>query len=154
MICYCKYTLLILPRCPHQQIMPIRHRFAAIHRTTSIDGRRQHTNCPHWSSINYNKNKWTRQHDDVIKWKHFPRHWPFVRGIHQSPLNSPGKGMWRGALVFSLICTWIYGCVNKRKVSDLRRHGTHYDVTVAIGHTQRVEPWYQECFVTNVVRDA
>ena len=21
-------------------------------------------------------------HDDVIKWKHFPRHWPFVRGIH------------------------------------------------------------------------
>ena len=23
-------------------------------------------------------------HDDVIKWKHFPRYWPFVRGIHQS----------------------------------------------------------------------
>ena len=23
-------------------------------------------------------------HDDVIKWKHFPRHWPFVRGIHRS----------------------------------------------------------------------
>ena len=22
-------------------------------------------------------------HDDVIKWKHFPRYWPFVRGIHQ-----------------------------------------------------------------------
>ena len=21
-------------------------------------------------------------HDDVIKYKHFPRHWPFVRGIH------------------------------------------------------------------------
>ena len=21
-------------------------------------------------------------HDDVIKWKHFPRDWPFVRGIH------------------------------------------------------------------------
>ena len=21
-------------------------------------------------------------HDDVIKWKHFPRNWPFVRGIH------------------------------------------------------------------------
>ena len=20
-------------------------------------------------------------HDDVIKWKHFPRYWPFVRGI-------------------------------------------------------------------------
>ena len=22
-------------------------------------------------------------HDDVIKWKHFPRYWPFVRRIHQ-----------------------------------------------------------------------
>ena len=22
-------------------------------------------------------------HDDVIKWKHFPRHWPFVREIHR-----------------------------------------------------------------------
>ena len=21
------------------------------------------------------------RHDDVIKWKHFPRYWPFVRGI-------------------------------------------------------------------------
>ena len=27
-------------------------------------------------------------HDDVIKWKHFPRYWPFVRGIPQSPVNS------------------------------------------------------------------
>ena len=25
-----------------------------------------------------------RIHDDVIKWKHFPRNWPFVRGIHRS----------------------------------------------------------------------
>ena len=31
-------------------------------------------------------------HDDVIKWKHFPRYWPFVRGIHRSPVNSPNKG--------------------------------------------------------------
>ena len=28
-------------------------------------------------------------HDDVIKWKHFLRYWPFVRGIHQSPVNFP-----------------------------------------------------------------
>ena len=46
-------------------------------------------------------------HDDVIKWKHFPRYWPFVRGIHRSPVNSPHKGQWRGALMFSLICAWI-----------------------------------------------
>ena len=28
-------------------------------------------------------------HDDVMKWRHFPRYWPFVRGIHRSPVNSP-----------------------------------------------------------------
>ena len=28
-------------------------------------------------------------HDDVNKWKHFPRYWPFVRGIHQSPVKMP-----------------------------------------------------------------
>ena len=38
--------------------------------------------------------------DDVIKWKHFPRYWPFVREIHWLPVNSPHKGQWRGALMF------------------------------------------------------
>ena len=29
-------------------------------------------------------------HDDVIKWKHFPRYWSFVRGIHrQIPSQRP-----------------------------------------------------------------
>ena len=45
-------------------------------------------------------------HDDVIKWRHFPRYWPFVRGIHRSPVNSPHKGQWHRALMFSLICVW------------------------------------------------
>ena len=43
-------------------------------------------------------------HGDVIKWKHFPRSWPFVRGIHRSPVNSPHESQWRRALMFSLIC--------------------------------------------------
>ena len=50
-----------------------------------------------------------RSHDDVIKWKHFPRYWPFVRGIHRSSVNSPHKGQWRGALMFTLICARING---------------------------------------------
>ena len=41
----------------------------------------------------------TINHDHVIRWKHFPRYWPFVRGIHRSPVNSPHKGQWRGALM-------------------------------------------------------
>ena len=71
-------------------------------------------------------------HDDVIKWKHFPRYWPFVRGIHRSPVNSPHKGQWRVALMFSLICDRINSWVNNREAGDLRRYLTHYDVTVMI----------------------
>ena len=71
-------------------------------------------------------------HDDVIKWKHIPRYWPFVRGIHRSPVNSPHKGQWCGALVFSLICARINRWENNREAGDLRRHGAHYDVIVMI----------------------
>ena len=69
-------------------------------------------------------------HDDVIKWKLFPRYWPFVRGIHRSPVNSPHKGQWRPALMFSVICTRINGWVNNREAGDLRRNLAHHDVTV------------------------
>ena len=71
-------------------------------------------------------------HEDIIKWKHFPRYWPFVGGIHWSLVNSPYKGQWSGALMFSLICDWIYGWVNNGEACDLRRHHAHYDVTVMI----------------------
>ena len=67
-------------------------------------------------------------HDHVIKW--YPRYWPFVRGIHQSPVNSPHNGQWRGAWMFPLICAWINGWVNNREAGDLRRHRAHYDVTL------------------------
>ena len=69
-------------------------------------------------------------HDDVIKWKHFPCYRPFMPGIHQSPVNSPHKGQWRAALLFSLICTGINGWLNNGENGDLRRHRPHYDVTV------------------------
>ena len=69
------------------------------------------------------------EHDDVIQWKHFPRYWPFVRGIHRSPVNSPHKGRWRGAFMFSFICAWINGWVNNREADYLRPHHAHYGVT-------------------------
>ena len=71
-----------------------------------------------------------RLHDDVSKWKHFPRYWPFVRGIHRSTVNSPHKGQWRGALMFSLICVWINRWVNNGEAGDFRRYRAHYDVIV------------------------
>ena len=43
------------------------------------------------------------------------------------PVNSLHKSQWRGALMFSLICVWINGCVNNREAGDLRYHRVHYD---------------------------
>ena len=71
-------------------------------------------------------------HDDVIKWKHFPCNWPFVRGIHRSPAKFLHKGQWRGALMFSLISVWINDWVNNREVGNLRPHRGHYDVIVMV----------------------
>ena len=54
----------------------------------------------------------------------------FVRGIHRSPVNSPHKGQWHGALMFSLIGARTNGWANNRDAGDLIRHRAHYNVTV------------------------
>ena len=73
-----------------------------------------------------------KRHDDVIKLKLFLRYWPFVRGIHRSPVNSPHKGQWHGVLMFSLIFAWINGWVNNREADHLRPNLAYYDVTVMV----------------------
>ena len=75
---------------------------------------------------------YSAMYDDIMKWKHFLRYWPFVRGIHPSPVNSLHKGQWRGAMMFSWICTWINSWVNNREAGDLRCHRAHYGVTVMV----------------------
>ena len=67
-------------------------------------------------------------HDYVIKWKRFPRYWPFVRRIQWSPVDSLHKGPVTPALIFSLKST--NGYTNRRDADDLGRHRAHYDVTV------------------------
>ena len=61
-------------------------------------------------------------------WRHqmetLPRYWPVVR------VDSPHKDQWRGALMFSLICVWTNRWANHRDAGGLKRHRTHYDVTV------------------------
>ena len=84
-----------------------------------------------------------RIHDDVIEWKHFPRYWPFVRGIHRWPVNSPHKGQWRWVLMFSLIFAWTNGWVNNQDASDLRRHCAHYCVIVM--YSRHVLSGYDIC---------
>ena len=73
----------------------------------------------------WDRNASTCWHDDVIKWKHFPRYWPFVWGIHRSQVNSPHKGQLRGALMFSLIFDVFFDLL---LIFDL--WSAHYDVTV------------------------
>ena len=55
---------------------------------------------------------------------------PLVRGIQWRPVNSPHKGQWHEALMFSLICTWMNCWVNNHEAGELRCHCAHYDVTV------------------------
>ena len=64
---------------------------------------------------------------------------------HRSPVDSPHKGQWRGALMFSLIWAWA----NSREAGDLRHHRAHYDVTVMndlySGTGNSLQPvWLQE----------
>ena len=90
--------------------------------------------------VNMNKNSiglWWRScepieifHDGVIKWKHFLSYWFFVRGIHQSPGDSPHQGQLRRVLMFSLICDWRVVEQNVWDGGDLRRIDVHCDVTV------------------------
>ena len=67
----------------------------------------KHMQITTYRKYNLCKLNYSNHHDDVIKWKYFPRYWPFVRGIHWSPVIFPHKGQWRGALRFSLICARI-----------------------------------------------
>ena len=70
----------------------------------------------------------------ITWWRHqmktFSASLALCGGIHRSSVNSPHKGQWRGALMFSLICAWMNGWVNNRETGDLRRHRAHYDVIV------------------------
>ena len=88
-------------------------------------------------------------HDDVIKWNHSPRYWPIVRGSRRSPVDSPHKGQWREAVMFSLILTWTNGGANNRDAGDLRRHGGHFDVTVMavtlLSHGYERMQWIYQC---------
>ena len=97
-------------------------------------------------------------YDEVIKWKNFPRYWPFVWGIHRSPVNSPNKGQWRRALMFSLILR-----LNKRLSKQSRgwwfetplrplwRHSSFIDNWCTDQHLGDMVncyiPWYSDCVV-------
>ena len=89
-----------------------------------------------------------------MQWKHFPRYWPFVRGIIRSPANSPHKGQSRRALMFSLIFARTNGWVSYRDTGDMRRNRPQYDVTVLSSTTcTNMWFWYVNCTLNNGAAD-
>ena len=61
------------------------------------------------------------EYDDVIKWKHFPRCWPFVRGIHRLPVINNFGG--RVCKYETLVCGYYTtkdGHAHKMTIKRLR----------------------------------
>ena len=67
-------------------------------------------------------------HDDIIRWKHFPRYWPFVKEIHQSPGYPSQRPLMRSFDVF--LCA--LSLTKSPDAGDLRRHAAHCDVTIVV----------------------
>ena len=49
-----------------------------------------------------NMSNFCQKQHDVIKWKHFPLYWPFVRGIHWSSVNAQRQVMRNFDIFFDL----------------------------------------------------
>ena len=96
--------------------------------------------------------RWHLQWTPMSWWRHqietFSALLAICAGIHRSPVNSPHKGQWRGALMFSLICAWINGWVNNGEAGDLRCHRAHYDVTVMVETHTPIRYKLYVCFIT------
>ena len=79
-----------------------------------------------WTIVGMGSDKiWQWSDDDIIKW-------PFVRGAHQSPVNSLTKASDAGLWCFRFRCVWTNGWVNNRDAGDLGLHWAPYDVTVMV----------------------
>ena len=78
-------------------------------------------------------------HDDVIKWKPFPRFWPLCgefTGDWWIPLTKASNAeLW----CFLWSSPWKNGWVNNREAGDLRRHRAHYDAIVMISVFMNIE---------------
>ena len=88
--------------------------------------------------------KWNTKYYDVIKWRHFQRCWPFVRGIHRSPVVSCHKGLVTRSLMFFLIRVWTNGWANNRHADDFRRHRAHYHFTAVIWVIDHMNPSWRD----------
>ena len=90
---------------------------------------RYYTKCE-WIFYDFQNN-----HDDIIKWKYFPRYWTFLGesiGTGGFPSQKP---VTRSSDVFfdmRLNKNWA----NNWQAGDLKRHRAHYDVIIMIRYVK------------------
>ena len=66
-------------------------------------------------------------HDNIMKWKCFPQNWPFVRGSHQSPIDSFHKDPVMQSFDVSFAVS-LNKLLDKQSASELRCHDTYVTV--------------------------
>ena len=69
-------------------------------------------------------------HDDVMIWKRFSHYWPFVMGIHRSPIDAPHKTPVMLSFGVLFVVTIIHLLKSSRVSGDCRRHDANVTVTV------------------------
>ena len=65
-------------------------------------------------------------------WRHQMEIFSALLALYEGnpPMDCHQKRHWHGALMFSLICVWTNDWTNNRDACDMRRHCTHYGITV------------------------
>ena len=86
--------------------------------------------------------QWAKRQPWFSWWRHQMETFSALLAISAgNPVNSPHKGHWRGALIFSFICVLINSWVNNREAGDLRRYRAHYDVIVMSHDILNINPY-------------
>ena len=88
--------------------------------------------------------------DNVVKWKHFPRYWPFVRGSHRwiSLTKASDAELW---YFFDLRLNKPLSKHSTRDVGDLKCHRAHHDVTIIWQTASQIptnDCWFYSSFRT------
>ena len=88
----------------------------------------------------WSRRKYSKLHDDVIKWEHLLRYWPFVQGIHWSRVNSPQKGQWHRAFFDLCLIQWL-SKQSRCQWSEMPSHSLWH-------HCNALNHWHSEILVT------
>ena len=100
------------------------HHFHFSHRQDPWHPQQRYILPFYWTTLPW---EWLN-HDNIIKCKHFPRCWPFVRWMPRSQVDSIHKCQWRETLIFSLSCAWTNGWANNRD-------RTHYITVTSLNYS-------------------